>query len=356
MELDITAHLENCLQWKAENESLFFSRFLDEQEPAYLLNGMYRNGYHASTGIRLRFVTNGDFVRIKGNVSAEKFGPIGFFTQKVTHYQLRGKAKTRIPPKSMKRRAADIYSEEAFELLVNGISQEQKLLTDGTLEFRFGNSRHEKKELTIYFPQHARAELKAVEVNGDIWPAEKKNGIMIAFGDSITSGSLGQKASNSYVMTLAENLGMNVINQGVPGYTFQSDSLCGLERCPIKPDLITVAYGTNDWGFCSTKKEVDSNIKAYFQRLNEIFSTVRKVVITPIWRVDEAHESHYGSLQSIRETIRREAETMDHVSVIPGEDLLPKELRYLRDGYVHPGDEGQKLYGKKLSAILLSQL
>lgn len=356
MKLNISEHIENCLQWKSENGELLFSRFVEEQRPAYQLNAMYRNGYEASTGIRLRFVTDGDSVRIRGTVSAEKFGVIGFFTQKVTHYQLSKRAKTRIPPKSVKRKTADRYSEEAFELLVDGVSLGQKLLENGSAEFQFENRTHEKKELCLYFPQHAKAALSSVEVNGELWPVEKKSGTILAFGDSITSGSLGQKVSSSYVITLADRLGMNVINQSVPGYTFQPDSLNGLERCPIPPELITVAYGTNDWGFCSTKQDVDRNIRAYFRRLGEIFPSVRKVVITPIWRVDEADESYYGSFQSIRETIRREAETMDHVLVVPGEELLPKELRYLRDGYVHPGDEGQKLYGEKLSAILLSQL
>lgn len=356
MELNISEHLDNCLQWKNENGEMVFSRFMEEQRTAYQINAMYRNGYEASTGIRLRFLTDGDTVKISGRVEEEKFGILGFFAQKVTHYQLSRRAKVRIPPKSLNTRGEDIYSKQAFELLVDGVSQGQKLLEDGSAEFQFENSAHEKKELCLYFPQHAKAVLSSVEVNGEVWPVKKKSGTILAFGDSITSGSLGQKVSSSYVMTLADRLGMNGINQGVPGYTFQPGSLNGLEHCPIKPELITVAYGTNDWGFCSTKEEVDGNIKAYFKRVNEIFPNVPKIVITPIWRVDEADESYYGSFQSIRETIRREAEAMDHVLVVPGEDLLPKDLRYLRDGYVHPGDEGQKLYGEKLSAIILSQL
>lgn len=356
MQINITEHLENALQWEWRDGGLYLSRFMEEQEPAYRLNAMYRNGYRASTGIRLRFLTDGDTICVQGNVGQEKFGVAGFFTQKVTHYQLSRRAKMRIPPKTLNRKSADCLSEESFELVLDQISQEQKLLDKETLVFRFENRGHEKKEVILYLPQHAQAVLRSVEVNGTVWPAQQRQGCMLAFGDSITSGSLGQQVSSSYVMTLAEKLGMNVINQGVPGYTFQPDSLTGLEHCPVKPNLITVAYGTNDWGFCSTKTEVDRNIAAYFRRLDEIFTDVQKVVITPIWRADEEDESHYGSFQGIRETICREAEGMHNVILVPGERLLPKEIRYLRDGYVHPGDEGQKMYGENLWNMISPQL
>ena len=349
MQINIVEYAENYLNYEKTTDGYFmFQRFLEEQKEAYQLNDMYRNGYQATTGVRLRFMTNGDRVQIQGRVTFIKTGILFFFMQPTTHYQEIGKCKKRIPPKGTKFRNAEEIENTGFELVVDGSSQGHRTIENGSCSFPFMNPNHEWKEVTIYLPQNAMGEVKAVEVNGEVKKAKAKNGKLLSLGDSITAGRIGRFASNSYVMQLAEKLQMEALNQGVPGYTFYSDSLSGLEKLTFEPQLITIAYGTNDWNFAPNRECVQENIQKYFAQIQNLFPETPKVVITPIWRADEEKPSYYGTITEIREYISRDAKAMQHVTVVAGDELLPHDRELYRDRYVHPDDNGQRLYAEHL--------
>lgn len=353
MEIDILKYAENYMNYEIEDGYIYFRRFLKSQKAAYELNKMYQEGFAASTGICIRFMTNGDVLQCNCKVKqSRKMGILYYFTQPVTHYQLHGKAKKRKPPKTIQYDRADTYETQGFELIVDGESQGQKLSEKEQVKYHFSNSEHVWKEVILYLPQHAEAAIRSLTVNGEVRAGKKKKGKILAFGDSITSGKKAQYTSNSYITQLAYKLGYEVVNQGVPGYTFWPDSLNGLESITFQPSFITVAYGTNDWGFAPNKEDVENNIKAYFKKLNSFFRAIPKIVITPIWRADEEELTHYGSMDDIRNFIMEQAELMDNTIVIQGKEILPNEIQYLKDGYVHPNDEGHKLYAERLSHII----
>ena len=73
-----------------------------------------------------------------------------------------------------------------------------------------------------------------------------KNGVILAFGDSLTQG-VGAKAHQSYPSILENTLSTRVINAGISGET----SLDGLKRIDDlllehQPDLIILCFGGND--------------------------------------------------------------------------------------------------------------
>jgi len=73
-----------------------------------------------------------------------------------------------------------------------------------------------------------------------------ESSIVVAFGDSLTSGT-GASRAESYPSVLSEMLGCQVINAGVPG----EDTSAGLRRLPAvlekhRPDLVLLCHGGND--------------------------------------------------------------------------------------------------------------
>lgn len=363
MRTDISKCAENYLYYEKDGDGFYyFHRLLESQKSAYELNAMYRQGYAASTGVFLHFQTTGDKVVCNCKVSSNKGGIIAFFTQPVTHYQLIGKAKKRKPPKSAGNRIADKDENAGFEVWINEKQYGVYIAQKGKVEINLDNPEHRWMDVRIYLPQHTEVGLASLFSNGVIMEGQEieksrqnedtRPRKILALGDSITSGCRSQCATGSYVLQLAEKLHCQVVNQGVPGYTFQAQSLNGLEKIPFQPALITIAYGTNDWNYAPDRAMVNQNIQEYFKKMNTLFPKVPKVVITPIWRVDEKEVSYYGTIEELRKSITEQAERMQKTLVLQGDSLIPHEIKYLRDGHIHPNEEGHRLYADNLAKVI----
>lgn len=72
------------------------------------------------------------------------------------------------------------------------------------------------------------------------------------------------------------------VSQAIGGDQFFSEQID--PEIPFDPDVITVAYGTNDWAIQKDEKCI-ANAEKYFARLREIYPDKHIIYFQPIYRM-----------------------------------------------------------------------
>lgn len=164
----------------------------------------------------------------------------------------------------------------------------------------------------------------------------------LAIGDSITHGYDTHYTSMSYATTVARHFDAVYLNHGVGGYVFLAESLD--EELPFNPDVITVAYGTNDWGrYCADEEKYFNAVNEYCDKLCAIYPDSKIFGILPVWRADEDRRPERMPFTRVYE-ILREVYAAHGIAVIDGEKAVPHLRPFYTDG-LHPNTIGQHVYG-----------
>ena len=113
------------------------------------------------------------------------------------------------------------------------------------------------------------------------------------------------------------------------------------------PDLITVAYGTNDW---SKTDEPGFRVRSreFYETLSKKYPNAKIFAITPIWRADCNEEREFGLFEDVEKDIREAVKGIDNLTVVRGYDFIPKDTSYFADARLHPNDKGFKEYFENL--------
>lgn len=239
-----------------------------------------------------------------------------------------------------------------FDILVNGelvahIGKEKIDNSEKVLEVSFEKG---EKHIEVYFPWSMKTTIRNLEISdGASLKGKNRSKTMIAYGDSITHGYDAFYPSNAYVSKLAKYFDADLFNKAIGGDTFFPELLnC---KDTFIPDIVTVAYGTNDWLKCDTGEFV-FNTKTFFELLYDNYKSSKIYVITPIWKMAEEDGTKPTvdmSFAELRLFIKNTAKEYENITVIDGENLIPHSAKYYADAKVlHPNDDGFKYYSENL--------
>ena len=234
--------------------------------------------------------------------------------------------------------AAEEGNVDGIDLVVDGNHIGTVAPTNGTLRFAFPNLLHEELEVRIYLPSIMCVAIGNLHTNGSLKPVPAR-GYLLALGDSITQGFVCGMPSLSYPAQIASTLGLDLINQSVAGHTFDEQSLGGFSLWRgEQPQVIVVAYGTNDWSHKRTTEAIEGDAVAYFDRLSWYFPKVPIYVLSPLWRADEHDPMSCGQpLTWMHQLLGRVCSLHHNMHVVDGYHGIPKDPSLFADGVLHPG-------------------
>lgn len=210
-----------------------------------------------------------------------------------------------------------------------------------------------EKTVTLHLPWCQRLRLQEVRLDDGAFvePVRKKK--LLMYGDSITQGYCAMRPSKRMAALLAAGLDMEECNRAMAGSKFLPEAAAAVD--PIKPDLITVGYGTNDWGAGRNAQELSHYCRQFLLSLQKNNPGVPIVVISPLWRSNFDCCDPCMDYETVTETIRSVANEFENVFFVCGSELLPHDARLLFDG-LHPNDDGMAIYAENLTAQLRSRL
>ena len=162
-------------------------------------------------------------------------------------------------------------------------------------------------------------------------------------GDSITQGWASKYDSLSYAWRVTRHFNARTVNQGIGGAYFHEDCF---DRIDFTPDVVFVAYGTNDFGRYKTYDEFRAHAAAHLRLIADEYRHAKIFVISPIWR-DKRDGKSMGTFEGCCAIVEQEAEALELIH-IDGLDLVPPIPEFFGDAYLHPNDEGFSLYAENL--------
>ena len=206
-----------------------------------------------------------------------------------------------------------------------------------------------EKEVCIHFPWSVGIALEALTLDdgASVIPVKPTKRFLV-FGDSITQGYDAKRPSNRYAAQVCDAFDAEEVNKAIGGEFFVPP----LAAMPdgFTPDLIWVAYGTNDWSM-HTDEQFHADCRAFYEALCATYAGVPIVAVTPIGRVTY-RETACGRFEELSDRIRKETAHLPQVTVVEGLEFVPTRAEYFGDKYLHPNDDGFAHYAHNLTKAL----
>lgn len=331
MILDVSqiASVTQGAAWVADAaDGVHFHRFTAEQEALYCdMKPDFHIKIVSTAGVRLEFVTD---------------SPSLFFEVQYTFGTTRGYGLCEVFVNGEKIGHVGNADDEGCPLLEDGqfgsaadfpFCRYRSGVFSGTFALGPG-----EKTVRIEFPWSMVAVLRQMQLaDGAILRPVKPARRMLIFGDSITHGYDALHPSQSYAVRLTRALGADARNKAIGGEYFFPELAAMKED--FTPDLITVAYGTNDWNAFDREKYTDQ-CRRFFKNLTAAYPGVPVWAVTPIWRYDWQETTVFGPFRETDAVIREQTADLPAVTVLDGFGFVPNDPAFFGDGQVHPNDKG----------------
>lgn len=205
------------------------------------------------------------------------------------------------------------------------------------------------KRVTIYFPCLFSSQIKDFKIDRDSYIEKiQKDRKFIFFGDSITQGYISEFPSLSYANLIGIKFNAEIMNQAIGGEYFDVNHLD--ETLEFTPDIIFVAYGTNDW---NSEKDITATATEYFDKLTMLYPKAKIIDILPIWRTDIIikNEIKKYTFDTARNYIKNVCTKYENVIILDGFDYVPHFQNFYYD-HVHPNELGYSYYANALEKDL----
>ena len=302
--------IHNVLSYSFDEKgSLHFHRFSEKQRESYASQSPnWEMKTKSSASATFDFVTDSDFIALKFDLypgSSQKWGSVDLYVDGVFH--------------------ANRYGDD-LSITMAGFS-----LPEG------------EHRVTVYFPWSAQTVVNEVQLSdGASIISVEKNLKLLCFGDSITQGYTSKYTSLSYVNQTARALNAEVVNQGIGGYYFNETTI-DESILSYKPDIITVAYGTNDYSLYETAPEYAEHSGKYIQKLAKLFPETKILGILPIYRNDPNYQVRklYRSynMDDVRQILKNQYAALPNGYVLEQTGMPHIPQAYAPD-FLHPNELG----------------
>ncbi len=203
-------------------------------------------------------------------------------------------------------------------------------------EFEFDH-----ENVVLYFSYFSEIGIRNIQIIGEA-PIQK-NRVILSYGDSITQGYMTGHPAISYPSVLARAFDAEIYNMGISGYFIRKGILNDIEKYPT-PWMITVSYGSNDWNF---EKDYMNEVPWVFEKIHKLYPHVPVCILLPIVRVTEKEHKRFGTLEDVRNDLRKEAAKYPNFTVINSGATMRLKEHFDSDG-IHPNDSGMHYFGEAL--------
>lgn len=174
----------------------------------------------------------------------------------------------------------------------------------------------------------------------------------LAYGSSITHGSIALTRPHAFVNCVGEELGYDALNMGMAGAAcLEKEAADYLASVPF--DIATVEMGINILGIPAD--DFEARVRRFLPILAESHPAAKIFAIDVFYCHDDVVGG--GKAAAFRKIVRRVTEELQlpNIVYVNGLDILP-DGTYLTDGLVHPAPRGVRLMADNLVSVIRQHL